>query len=97
MQAGRPVETARNLRTAARIALALLVVPFGLSRKVNKYAKRHRKFFLVGMFLLLADMIGLSGCGLERVPYEAAQSYTLTVTATSGSLNHSTIVVLNVQ
>lgn len=92
------VTTARNLGDFSGTLFALLGVPFCLSRKARRMLRQARLTGTIGVvLLLLAGMAGLSGCGMERIPYEAAQSYTITVSATSGILSHSTTVVLNVQ
>jgi hypothetical protein len=72
----------------------LLVVPlFGLRRRL----KRQR---LLGSLLLLAAMLTptllLTGCGGGYFAI-TSQSYTVTVTGTSGSTQHSTTVTLTVQ
>jgi trimeric autotransporter adhesin len=46
----------------------------------------------------LAAMAGLSGCGSSSGFFaQHQQTYTITITATSGTLSHSTTVELTVQ
>jgi hypothetical protein len=97
VQTSKPLVAAWNL-TALKITFALLALSFRVSRKSRKMLKRGRLFSIVAGVLLLAGMAGLTGCGTNNgffgVP---AHSYTITVTAISGSLSHSATVVLNVQ
>ena len=98
VQTAKPVSTARNLGSAAGIALALLLLPFGLSRKARAVVKEARLLSVVGALLLLGSVAGLTGCGTSNGFFgRPAQTYTVTVTGTSGTLVHSTQVVLNLQ
>jgi hypothetical protein len=72
------------------VALALVLLPF--AAKLRKAASRFNKLLvlaLVGATLA----VGMTGCGATF----KSQSYSLTITATSGSLSHSTAVQLTVQ
>ena len=97
VQTSKPLVTAWNL-TALKITFALLALSFRVSRKSREMLKRGRLLSIVAGVLLLAGMAGLTGCGTNNgffgVP---AHSYTITVTAGSGTLSHSATVVLNVQ
>jgi hypothetical protein len=77
------------------IVLALLLLPFGMKRKLREKL-RGRMLLLV---LLLAGMTAaVSGCGSNNgFMLQSPGSYTLTVTATSGTLQHSQTVTLIVQ
>ncbi len=76
--------------------LMAALLPFGLKRR-----NRHR--FGRGLDLVLLAVIsatvvaGLSGCGFSGVYYGAPATYTITVTAVSGSLQHSATAKLTVQ
>ena len=98
VQTVKPVATVRNLGGVAGIAFALLVLPFGVSRKKCEALKKTRLLGALGVLLLLGSTAGLTGCGTSNGFFgQPGQSYTVTVTATSGTLVHSTTVVLNVQ
>ena len=98
VQTTKPVAPARNLGGAAGVTLALLLLPFGVSRKGREALKRTRPLTALGVLLFLGGMAGLTGCGTSNGFFgQPQQSYTITVTATSGTLVHLTTVVLNVQ
>jgi hypothetical protein len=77
------------------IVLALLLLPFAGKRSVREKLK-GRMLLLV---LLMAGLTAtLSGCGsTNSFMLQSPQTYTLTVTATSGTLQHSQTVILIVQ
>ncbi len=98
VQTTKPVATARRLEGAAGIAFALLFVPFGISRKGREALRKSRPLSAFGVLLLLGGLAGLTGCGTSNGFFgQPGASYTITVTATSGTLVHSTTVTLNVQ
>ncbi len=98
VQTTKPVTTARKLEGAAGIAFALLFVPFGISRKGREALRKSRPLNAFGILLLLGGLAGLTGCGTSNGFFgQPGASYTITVTGTSGTLVHSTTVVLNVQ
>jgi hypothetical protein len=77
------------------VVLALLLLPFGMKRKLREKL-RGRTLLLV---LLLAGMTAaVTGCGSNNgFMLESPGTYTLTVTATSGTIQHSQTVTLIVQ
>ena len=77
------------------MVLALLLLPFGMKRRVREKLK-GRMLLLV---LLLAGMTAaVTGCGASNgFMLQSPGTYTLTVTASSGTLQHSQIVTLIVQ
>ena len=78
--------------------LSILLLPF-----VGRMRRTGRKFSrMLSMLLLLiagmTAMAGVSGCGSSTGFFAQAQkSYTVTVTATSGTLSHSTTMTLTVE
>ncbi len=98
VQTARPIATARGFGGAAGVAFALLALPFSMSRRARRAFKETRFLSLLGALLLLGSIAGLSGCGSGNGFFgEAPNTYTVVVTGTSGSLVHSTEVVINVQ
>ena len=71
----------------------LLLLPFRRWRK----AVRGKLFLLVAGLASLATAAALTGCGGGFALPQTSQSYTLTITGTSGSDTHSTTVQLTVQ
>jgi len=82
----------------APLTLALLLLPF--AARLRKSGKRMARFFTVLLILGsgVTAITGLSGCG-ARIGYfgQTPKTYTVTVTATMGSLSHDTQVTLTVQ
>jgi hypothetical protein len=85
-------------RTLPPVALGLLLLPLaGIRRRLGKTLGRT----IFTLFLLGAGasaMAGLSGCGATSGFFgQAETTYNVLITATSGSLSHSTSVTLTVQ
>lgn len=91
--AATTTQTARNgawpLAVPALAAVGLFFIP----------GKRRRRWISLGMLLLasLGAMTALSGCSGGFKFIEPAQTYTLTITGTSGTDTHSTTVQLTVE
>ncbi len=81
----------------APMSLALLLLPF--ARRIRAAGRRFTSASLA-MLVLASSLIamGLTACGSHNGFYgQSAQSYTITVTLTAGSVSHSTELTLNVQ
>jgi sugar lactone lactonase YvrE len=77
------------------IVLALLLLPFGMKRRVREKLKGR---MLLLVLLLAGATAAVSGCASNNgFMLQSPQTYTLTVTATSGTLQHSQTVTLIVQ
>ena len=72
---------------------ALLLAAIGLFSR--KFRSQRRGFWLLGGSIIVL-FIALAGCGGGSTP-PPPQNFAVTVTATSGSLQHSTTVTLTVQ
>jgi len=93
-----PQKTALNTGSVGSFALALLMLPFATSRRIRKSSRRY--FYLLIVLLGgVAATTGLTGCGYNGNGFfgEAPQTYNITITATSGTIQHSVHVKLNVQ
>jgi hypothetical protein len=85
-------------RGFAPIALGILLLPF--AGKMRRSGKRLGRLCCL-LLLLLASagaITGLSGCGGGNGYFvQAPQNYILTITASSGGLQHNSTITLNVQ
>jgi CSLREA domain-containing protein len=85
-------------RRGAPISLALLAL-FGLGG-LRRRGRALKRFLCIVALLTggAAATLSLSGCGSGNGFFDQApQNYTITITATAGSLQHSANVMLNVQ
>jgi sugar lactone lactonase YvrE len=81
---------ARNLGS---MALALLLLPFACMKRYR--GRPHR---LLSWMLVAVTFFGaMTGCGTGGYFSQTPQSYTITVTGTSGNLVHNTTVTLTVE
>ncbi|MEO9073284.1 MAG: NHL repeat-containing protein [Edaphobacter sp.] len=78
------------------IAFALLFLPLAGTRRMRRIALKlgGRTSLALLLLLSLGAVAGLSGCGDNL--HSSAQNYTITMTATSGSVQHSSNVTLQV-
>jgi hypothetical protein len=91
--------TARNNeagRKLAPLALALFLPLFGTKKMRRQGRRMSRWLCLLILAVGMAASAALSGCGGSYFS-QAPKDYTLTVTATASSLQHSFNVTLNVQ
>ena len=75
------------------LVLALLLLPLALLRRTRSRPPR----LLLWMLLTLTSIGVITGCGTGGYFSETQQTYTITVTGTSGSLVRSTTVTLTVE
>jgi Bacterial Ig-like domain (group 3)/FG-GAP-like repeat len=81
------------------LMLGMLLLPF-VTMTQNTARKRRRVGHLLFLVLAAASLAGFAGCGSPPnapTPPPQKKSYTLTVSATSGALKHSTTLGLTVQ
>lgn len=90
-------ELRKDMRLAVP-ALALILLPFaGRMRRAGRGLQKLG--CLLTLLMAGVAVAGLSGCGSKGDGFlgQQNQSYTVVITATSGTLSHSTSVTLNVQ
>ena len=82
----------------APLLLGLLILPLA-----RKWRRAGRRLGRASMMLLVlagctASFLGLTGCASRNGFFaQSPQTYTVTITAASGSLSHSTNVTLTVE
>jgi hypothetical protein len=79
-------------RRLGPVAFALLLLPFAW---LKRYRRRPQR--LLVWMLGLASLGVVSGCGGSSQSSQSQQTYTITVTGTSGNLVHNTTVTLTVE
>jgi hypothetical protein len=86
-------------RRLAPLALALLFLPIIGAGRMRRYGRHmSRSLSIVILLSSLAAGFALTGCGSRNGFFaQAPQSYNVTITATSGGLQHSASVTLQVQ
>jgi hypothetical protein len=77
------------------IALGLLLIPVGCSRRTRKRLSKA-SFFAVLLGGVLSSMV-ITGCGSSGYFRQESRNYTLTITATSGSVKHVATITMNIQ
>ena len=92
--------TALNGLPFTRLSLAMgLLLPLFAARRVRKRLRQIHQFFAVALFatLSLAAVAGLSGCSGAGLFAARKAVYSITVTATEGTVQRSTEVSLAIQ
>jgi hypothetical protein len=87
-----------NPFTTLPYAFGVLLLPFGgkLGRAAGQRARRNGLWLALAL-VSLATIMGLAGCGAMNSGYQTEQHYSITVTATSGSVSRSTVINLVVR
>ncbi len=93
-----PQPQAPSGRHGAPWALALLLLPLAGARRLRRCSRGWRSLTVLLALAAAGLIAGLSGCG-NNIGFFAhqAQTYTVTITATSGNYHHSTTFTLNVE
>ncbi len=85
-------------RDAKLLLLGLLLLPFAGLRRVRRSLAGRCFVIALTMVMGIVGMTALSGCGATSgFNGQSVKNYTITVTATCGSIQHSSTVNLNVQ
>jgi hypothetical protein len=87
-------------RNATSIALGLLLLPFAGARRIRRSGRAAGRYLFLMLVLLTGAvaMAGLTGCGSGNGFFgHAPQTYDITITATSGTIQHSVNTTLIVQ
>jgi hypothetical protein len=81
----------------APIALAVLLLPFSLARRFRKSRPGFNRLFTIALIVLLgaAATTGLTGCGATN--NNQIKDYTVSITATSGTVQHTATALLSVE
>lgn len=93
-----PQKTALNGERLGSLALAVLMFPVAASKRIRRSSRR----LLAVVILLLGGLVAatsLSGCGYNGNGFfgQGPNTYTITITATSGTIQHAVHVTLQVQ
>jgi hypothetical protein len=87
-----PHQSASRGASRTPFAFAILLLPLALLKRT-----RGRPPLLLWLLLGFASMGAISGCGSGGYFNQPQQTYTITITGTSGNVAHSTTVNLTVQ
>jgi hypothetical protein len=87
-------------RNATSIALGLLLLPLAGARRMRRNGRAAGRYLFLMLVLLTGAVAtaGLTGCGSGNGFFgHAPQTYNITITATSGTIQHSVNTTLIVQ
>jgi hypothetical protein len=87
-------------RNATSMALGLLLLPFAGARRMRRSGRAAGRYIFLTLVLLAGAVAtaGLTGCASHNGFFgHAPQTYNITITATSGSIQHSVNATLTVQ
>jgi hypothetical protein len=87
-------------RNATPIVLSLLLLPFAGARRMRRLGRAAGRYLFMTLVLFtgIVATAGLTGCGSHNGFFgHAPQTYNITITATSGNIQHSVNATLTVQ
>ena len=96
VQTAAPTAKLIPMRTDAEaIALSLILLPIGCARRTRKRLSQVSLF--AALFIGVLFTMVFTGCGSNGFFSQKPQNYTLTITATSGPVQHVATVTLKIQ
>lgn len=96
--AGTNQATSSSELERAPLVLALLLLPLAGARQMRRQGRGlSRLFGLIVVFIGMTAATMVTGCGSPNSFFQAPQTYTVTITAAAGSVQHSNTVTLRIE